>query len=131
MILKKLSSFGVVRLFDISYYSPFRQFSYFFFDINLFRSFSHLIFHFIFYVSYFRNIGLSTFERSLIFNYETSAVLKFYCCSKFGFSSSKMNFKSVFKGKQIYDIFSFSIDQFFLYFHILQISIFVHIIYEY
>ena len=41
-----------------------------------------------------------------------------------------MNFKSVFKGKQIYDIFSFSIEQFFLYFHILQISIFVQIIYE-
>ena len=37
---------------------------------------------FILYLSYSSNISLCTFERSLIFKYETSAILKCYC-SKF------------------------------------------------
>ena len=52
-ILKKLSSFGIVRLFDILHYSQFCQFSYLPFDINLFRSFIYAIFYFLF--------GLNTF----------------------------------------------------------------------
>ena len=71
-----MSSFGIVRFFDISHYSQFRQFSYLSFDINLFRSFIYLIFNFIFYFS------LSPFERSSIFKYKTSVILKCYC-SKF------------------------------------------------
>ena len=44
-ILKKLSSFGIVRLFDISHYPQFRQLS---FHMNLFRSFIYLVCYFIF-----------------------------------------------------------------------------------
>ena len=41
---------------------------------------------FIFLIFISRKFGLSTFKRSLIFKFETSAILKFYC-SKFEPSS--------------------------------------------
>ena len=51
----------MVRLFNISHYSQFREFSYLSFDILL---------------SKYR---LSTSERSLIFKHETLAILKLHC----------------------------------------------------
>ena len=68
------------HLFDILHYSHFRQFSYMFFDINLFRV----------------STQFSTFERSLIFRYETSAILKFYYsqfCTLFVHKIFVKNFK--------------------------------------
>ena len=55
-ILKKLLSFGIVRLFDISHYSQFRQFSYLLFDINLFLKIIWTFkFFIIFHIWYFLN----------------------------------------------------------------------------
>ena len=45
---QKIVKFWIVRRFDISHYSQFLQFSYLSFDIDLFRSFIYLSFHFIF-----------------------------------------------------------------------------------
>ena len=50
------------------------------FDINEFQRFIFSIF--IFYCSDSRMFGRSTFESSLIFKFEISVILKFYC-SKF------------------------------------------------
>ena len=76
----KIGNFGIVRLFDIPHYSQFCQFSYF-----PFKSIFSIS------ISYFSEFGRSTFERSLIFKFETSAILKFYCL-KFQPSSLKLIF---------------------------------------
>ena len=49
---------------------------------------------YILYFSYSSNIGLSTFERSLIFKYETSEIPKFYC-SKFWRSPVIFKFRNI------------------------------------
>ena len=67
----------MVRPFDIPHHSQSCRFSFFPSDINEFRRFIFLIF--IFYCSYSRKFGRSTFERSLIFKFELLAVLQFDC----------------------------------------------------
>ena len=72
----KIGNFGTVRPFDIPHYSQFRQFSYFSFDINQFSQF-------LFPTLVTRKFGRSTFVRPLVFKFETSAILKFYCLKNF------------------------------------------------
>ena len=56
-------------MFDIPHHlQNFANFQYKFININL-----------IFYSTDSRKFGRSAFERSLIFKFETSAILKFYC----------------------------------------------------
>ena len=71
--IEKLSSFGIVRLFDISHYPKIWQFSYLSFDMNLFS-----IFVCWFFLLYSSDSHRSIFQPSLIFKFQTSAILKFY-----------------------------------------------------
>ena len=67
-----LWKFGIVRPFDIPHYSQFCQFSYLPSDTNQFSPF-------LFPILLTRKFDHSTYERSLIFKIEPSAILKFYC----------------------------------------------------
>ena len=71
-LASKIANFKSVHWFDIPHYSQFFQFSYLPFDIKQFSQFLFLIL-----VS--RKLGRFTFKRSLIFKFETSAILKSYC----------------------------------------------------
>ena len=71
----KIGDLRIVHPFDLPHYSQFCQFSYLPFDINQFSQF-------LFPILVTRKFVRSTFERSLIFKFVTSAILKFYC-SKF------------------------------------------------
>ena len=77
---KKLTNFRIVCPFDIPHHAQFCRFSYLPFAINEFRCFIFSIF--IFYSSYSRKFGRSTFELSLIFKFQILAILRFDC-SKF------------------------------------------------
>ena len=75
--LQELANFWIVHPFDILHYSQFHQFLYLTFDINRrfdinrqFRRFHFSIFIF--------KLSRSTFECSLIFKFEMSAILKYY-----------------------------------------------------
>ena len=67
----KIVNFGTVCPCDTLRCSQFCQFSYLSVDIT---QFSHFLFSILTH-----NFGLSTFELSLIFKFETLAFLKFYC----------------------------------------------------
>ena len=78
---QKLSNFGTVRPFDIPHHSQFVRFLYLPFDLN-----------FIFYCSDSRKFGRYKLGLSLIFKFEISAILIFYC-SKFWPSSEFIGIK--------------------------------------
>ena len=63
----KIGNFGIFRPFDIPHYSQFCQFSYFPIVINQSSQVS-------FSISVTLKFGRSTFERSLILKFETSAI---------------------------------------------------------
>ena len=67
-----MGNFGIVRPFDIPHSSQFRHFSYFPFDIDQFSQF-------VFPILVTHQFGRSIFVRSLIFKFESSAILNFYC----------------------------------------------------
>ena len=68
----KVVNFKIIVPFDIPHSLQFRQFLHSPFDINQLSKFS-------FPTLVTRKFGNSTFERSLIFRFETSAILKFHC----------------------------------------------------
>ena len=74
---QKLTNFGIVSPFNIRHHSQFCLFSYLSLDMNWYRRFIFTIV--IFYFSDSHKFGLSTFERSLIFKFEMSGILEFYC----------------------------------------------------
>ena len=76
-----MANFLIACPLDIPHYSKFRQFSYLPFDINQFRCI-----HFSIFTSYLSDpckLGSSIFERSLIFKFGMSAILKFRCLKYF------------------------------------------------
>ena len=93
---QKFSNFEIFHPFGVPHYSQFWQFSYFPIDINQLSQF-------LFSILVTHKFGHSTSERSLIFKFETSAFLKFYCL-KFWPSSAIYNFRNI--GRST---FSFSI----------------------
>ena len=71
-LAKQIFNFGIIHSFDILHYSKFCKFSYLHFDRNQFSEFR-------FSIILTRKFGRSTFKRSLIFKFKTSAILKLYC----------------------------------------------------
>ena len=68
----KFSNFKIVHRFNVPHYSIFCQFSYFPIDINQLSQF-------LYFILVTRKFSHFTSKRSLIFKFETSAILKFYC----------------------------------------------------
>ena len=71
-LAKKLINFAIARPPDILIYSQFYQFSYLPINVTKFSQF-------LFPISVTLKFGHSAFERSLVFKFRTSAILKFYC----------------------------------------------------
>ena len=86
-VKQKFSNFEIFQPFKIPHYSQFCQFSYSPIDINQLSQF-------LFSILVTHKFGYSAFEHLLIFEFKTSAILKFYCL-KFWPSTAISKFRNI------------------------------------